>query len=126
MVDALGQEGIDATAHRSYQLDAASLQAADVLLTMEGSHVQEATMISPDAFGKIVPLKEAAATLARHPAASVSIEELLDEINDGRDPLHYLDQRWDVADPYGRRPRQYRQAVAEITELVDAVIGRLH
>lgn len=125
MIDALRGEGIDATGHRSYTLDGPSLEAADILLTMEGSHVQKATVIAPDAYPRIVPLKEAAAAMAARPEGQVEIESLLEDINRGRDALNYLDQRWDVADPYGRRPRQYRQAVNEITGLVDAVIGRL-
>lgn len=126
LVDVLGNQGIDAKAHRSYKLDEASIEAAELLLTMEGSHVQKATMITPDAFKKIVPFREAAAVLDRLPAASSSIEDFVEELNRDRDPRQYLGTNWDVDDPYGRRAKAYRKAVAEIDQLVSGVIGRLH
>ncbi len=125
LVDVLRNRRIDATAHRSYQLDQASLDAAELLLTMEGRHVQKATMISPDSFPKIVPIREAAMVLDRLGPAQTSIEEFVEELNRKRDPRHYLGTQWDVADPYGGRAKAYRKAVAEIEELVTSVIGRL-
>lgn len=126
LVDVLKGRNIDATAHRSYQLDPASLNAAELLLTMESRHVQKATMIDPDSFPKIVPLKEAAMVFERVRTPSLSIDEFIEEVNQGRDPRHYLGSRWDVQDPYGGRPRGYRKAVDEIEQLVSQVIGRLH
>ncbi len=125
LVTVLHERGVDAAAHRSYRLDEASLVAADLLLTMEGRHVQKATMVMPDAFPKIVPLKEAAAVLGRMPGPSVTIEDFLAEVNRDRDPRNYLGTQWDVEDPFGRKAKAYRKAVAEIDELVTAVIGRL-
>ncbi len=125
LVEVLAGRGIDAGVHRSYRLDTASVDAADMLLTMEGSHVQKATMLAPDEFTKIVPLKEAAAVLERRPEPAVSIEDLLAAVNRDRDPLQYLGSRWDVDDPYGRRAKAYRRAVDEIDDLVTAVIGKL-
>ncbi len=123
MVTALGEHGIDASQHRSYQLDDASLAVADLLLTMEGQHVQKATVIRPDAFAKIVPISEANELLARW--GPMSIEDFLTHLNRDRDPRSYLDNRWDVSDPYGRRMKAYRKAVEEIDGLVARVIGSL-
>lgn len=125
LVKVLAERHIDATAHRSYTLDKASIDAADVLLTMEGSHVQQATMLEPEAFGKIVPLKEAAAIIERQPVARITVEQLLEGVNDGRDPIQYLGTNWDVDDPFGQRTKAYQRAVAEIEQLVTMVIGRL-
>ena len=125
LVDVLSGRGIDAGLHRSYRLDTASVEAAELLLTMEGSHVQKATMLAPEGFAKIVPLKEAAAVLEHHPEPAMSIEDLLAELNRNRDPRQYLGTRWDVADPYGRRAKAYRRAVEEIDDLVTTVIGKL-
>ena len=125
LVEVLRERGIDATGHRSYRLDADSVAAADLLLTMEGSHVQEATMLAPDAFAKIVPLREAASATRQLRQPSVTVEELLAEVNTDRDPRRYLGSSWDVDDPYGRRQRAYRRAVEEIDSLVDTVLGHL-
>jgi len=96
-----------------------------VLLTMEGSHVQKATVLKPEAFPKIVPLKEAAAVVTGHPAARITLEDLLAEVNRDRDPIQYLGTNWDVDDPYGQRTKAYQRAVAEIEQLVSTVLSRL-
>ncbi len=126
LVAVLAERNIDATGHQSYRLDEASVAAAELLLTMEGSHVQQATMIAPEAYTKIVPLREAAAILEQGPGRGRAVEDLLEELNRERDPRQYLGTRWDVSDPYGRRVKAYRQAVEEIEELVSTIIGRLH
>lgn len=124
LVEVLAERGIDAAGHRSYVVDEASLAAADLVLTMESSHVQKATMLSAEAFPKIVPLKEAALAMD-HLDRRLAVDELLAEISKGRDPRNYLGSRWDVADPYGRRTKAYRTAVDEIIGLLGGVIGRL-
>lgn len=125
MIEVLGQRGIEAADHRSYNLDQESIDAADILLTMESSHVQKATLIDQAVFPKILPLKEARDILAARPEHSVPIETLLQELNTNRDARQYLGQRWDVRDPYGGRLREYRTAVDELEELVGLVVGRL-
>lgn len=125
LIQSLEEQGVDARGHRSYELDAASLRAADLVLTMEGEHVQKATLVDREAFPKILPLREAAERLSRRRAGPAVLVEFLAEVNDHRDPTSYLSGHWDVADPYGRKLKDYRKAVAEISELVDGVIGRL-
>lgn len=125
MVQVLEEWGVDATGHRSYQLDAASLHTADLVLTMEGEHVQRATLLYREAFGKILPLKEAAERLARPRTGPVMLADFLAVLNDDRDPGSYLSGQWDVADPYGRKLKDYRAAVDEIARLVGDVIARL-
>ncbi len=125
LVRVLADRRVDATAHRSYRLDEASVDAADILLAMESSHVQKIAAMRPDALTKAVPLKEAATAVAGLAPGPVSLADLLDEINRSRDHRTYLGSTWDVADPYGRRIRAYRRAVEEIELLVDQVIGPL-
>ena len=125
LVNVLAERHIDASAHRSYTLDKASIEAADVLLTMEGSHVQQATMLDPDSFSKIVPLKEAAAVVERQPVARITVEDFITELNRDRDAIQYLGTNWDVDDPYGKRTKAYQRAVVEIEHLVTTVLGRL-
>ena len=125
LVRALAELDLDVRRHRSYQLDRASIVAADLLLTMEGSHVRQATEIDPTAYPKTVPLREAAAVLDEWDDAVATVEELMIEVARDRDPGSYLGDDWDVDDPYGRSLRVYRRTVAEIGELVESVLGRL-
>ncbi len=125
LVRVLRDRQIDATAHRSYRIDGASIDAADILLAMESSHVQKITAIRPDALGKALPLKEAAKAMAEFAPGPVALADLLGQVNQHRDPRSYLGSGWDVADPYGRRIKAYRKAVDEIEQLVANVIGRL-
>ncbi len=125
LLQSLRERGVDAAAHRSYRIDQASLQAADLVLTMEGEHVQKATLLDPDSFHKVLPLKEAAARLENVGRGPLTLDEFVDEINRDRDPTSYLSGQWDVSDPYGRKLRDYRRAVNEIAGLVDGVIPRL-
>ena len=125
MATALRELGVDVTPHRSFQLNEASLQASDLVLTMEGEHVQRATILHRESFPKIVPLKEAAEAAAVLGNPRLTVDDLLAEVNEHRDPTSYLSTGWDVADPYNRKLKDYRRAVAEIDDLVQVVVGRL-
>lgn len=125
LIKALDEVGLDVRLHRSYQLDRASIAAADLLLTMEGSHVRQATEIDAAAYAKTLPLREAAAVLDEWDDTVATVEELLTEVARERDPSSYLRDDWDVDDPYGRSLRVYRRTVAEIGDLVDSALGRL-
>lgn len=124
LLRALGELGVDASEHRSYRLDPASLEAADLVLTMEGQHVPSATRLQRGAFPKIVPLKEAA-QVATGLGRRLTLDDFVGEVNRGRDPRTYLSKGWDVADPYRRKLRDYRRAVVEIDALVTEVMDRL-
>jgi protein-tyrosine-phosphatase len=125
LLRALSELGVDASAHRSYLVDQASLAAADLVLTMEGQHVPRATRIDPVSLAHVLPLKEALAVLTRLPGAQVGLDDFLAALAQVRDPRSYLAKGWDVDDPYRRRLKQYRRAVTEIDQLVTKVIGRL-
>jgi protein-tyrosine-phosphatase len=124
MVETLLDRGIDISGHRSYQLDATSLQIADLVLTMEGEHVQQATTIDRQCFPKTVPIREAAALLATA-AGPQPLDRFIESASRVRDPSTYLSNQWDIADPYRRKLKDYRRAVDEISSLVEGVIGRL-
>lgn len=123
LVDALSEHGIDGSHHRSYGVDVASLNAADLVLTMEGEHVQRATLLHREAFAKIMPLTEAAGVLRA--AGPLAPDALVAEVNQNREPASYLSNKWDVADPYNRKLKDYRKAVVEISGLVEDVFTRL-
>ena len=123
LVDVLAQRGIDGGQHRSYQIDQASLEAADIILTMEAAHVQKATIIGREAFPRMFPLKEVAELLES--GMFQGLEDFLHDANQGRDPFRYMETRWDVDDPYGKSTQEYRAAVEEISDLVDSVVSPL-
>ncbi|MEM9891681.1 MAG: hypothetical protein AAF962_12515 [Actinomycetota bacterium] len=123
LIDALAEHGIDGSHHRSHKVDVASLNAADLVLTMEGDHVQRATLLHREAFPKIMPLTEAAAVIREH--GPMVPADLVAAVNRERDPGSYLSTTWDVDDPYKRKLKDYRRAVVEISGLVDDVVGRL-
>jgi protein-tyrosine-phosphatase len=125
LVQVLAEMGVDARHHSSYRIDEASLAKADLVITMEGSHVRQATSLLPSAYGKILPLTELAALVDELPPGPVAVEDLLVMLEAQRDPSAYLGEHWDIADPYGRKIRAYRRAVAEIDELVTRVFTRL-
>ncbi|MFV0523910.1 MAG: hypothetical protein ACK5RL_05370 [Acidimicrobiales bacterium] len=120
LVDVAAKRGVDLRPHRSYRVDRASIEAAELLLTMEGEHVQRLTLLDRSAFTRIVPLTEAVAVLSRVPPGS-GIDGLLEAVNRERDPSSYLSARWDVADPYGQKRRDYERTVDEITGLVESL-----
>ena len=125
LVDVLADRGYDARDHLSYQLDPASLEAADLVLTMEGEHVQKATLLHADSFSKIIPLKEAAQVAHQMMARSIAIPDLVQAVGVQRDASTYLGSTWDVDDPYNRKRRDYERAVDEIEGLVRTVITPL-
>ncbi len=122
LVSVLLDRGIDASAHRSSKVDAETLDASDLVLTMESSHIQEAAVIAPSTFPKMLPLKEAASLIRPGDA----IVDVLERLNTDRDTTRYLGREFDVADPYGKNTKAYREAVDEIDELVSRVIGTLN
>lgn len=126
LAEALREVSVDVRSHRSYLVDQPSLEAADIVLTMEGEHVQRATLLHRSAFPKIMPLREAASVMAGiPPGPPIGLDELVARVNERRDPSSYLSTRWDVDDPYKRKLKDYRRAVSEITSLVDTIFDRL-
>lgn len=114
----LGERSISTAGHRSNQLDPATVESAELILTMEGRHVQEIAIMQPEALAKSVPLLHAASLIKY----SDSVDTLVDRLGD-RDVADYLSTEWDVDDPYKRGKRQYRKMVAHVDELISSVIG---
>lgn len=114
----LGERDISTAIHRSSQLETETLGAAELILTMEGRHVQEIAISFPDVFAKTLPLLQAASLIRD----GYSIERLLEVLED-RDGAEYLSSEWDVSDPYKRGKRQYRKMVSQVDDLVERVVG---
>jgi protein-tyrosine-phosphatase len=121
----LAHYGVDASHHRSYRIDDASVRAADMVLTMEGEHVRQATTLVPSAFPKIIPIRKAASVIEQIDGETVAMARMVAAVNVDREPVDYLSRQWDVPDPYGGRMKAYRRAVDQIDELLTTVIARL-
>ena len=123
MAKAVTKLGIDVSGdHRSSLIDRDLLAASSLILTMEARHVQNIVIEDDAAFDRVLPLREAAEMIDARGAHGV--DGLLAAMVD-RDPMRYLDRRWDVEDPYKRARRHYRRSANEIRDLVERVIGAL-
>ncbi len=123
MAKAVTKLGIDVDdAHRSSVIDSELLASSALILTMEARHVQNIVIEDDQAFERVIPLKEAAELIDQRGIAG--LDGLLAAMVD-RDPMRYLDRRWDVEDPYKRARRHYRRSASEIRDLVERVIGSL-
>ncbi|WP_025597702.1 low molecular weight protein-tyrosine-phosphatase [Burkholderia sp. WSM2230] len=58
-VQVCAENGLDISQHRARQLNAALVSAADLILTMEGAHMQEIMRRHPSARGKVFRLGDA-------------------------------------------------------------------
>lgn len=130
LVEALAERGVEAGGHRSHRLDPDTLEAAELVLTMEGEHVQRVVAAHRPAYARTLPLREAAAVARRAVgtgagAGGLGIEGLVALANRDRSPVAYLGTGWDVADPHGGRLSGYRRAVAEIEGLIDTVLAAI-
>ncbi len=118
--EVLDENQVAATSHASSRLDPETMNAADLILTMEGRHIQQLTVEHPPALPHSLPLREAAERLQ----GGTGLDELLEQLQ-SRDPRDYLSTKWDVDDPYKRGKKRYRKMVTEVDKLVDQVVGSL-
>lgn len=122
MVKALNNIDIVTGDHRSSVIDAEMMDESSIIFTMESRHVQNIVIENEAAFAKVLPLKEANELVERHSVRN--LDHMLALLDD-RDPMRYLDRRWDVEDPYKRARRHYRRSAVEIADLVGRVVGSL-
>jgi protein-tyrosine-phosphatase len=113
--DAIEALGARADGHRSRQLAAADLAAADLVLAMAREHVEYVRRRHPDAAPRTGTLKRLARDL---PGASGSLAERVAS-------LHLADvelEPWeDVDDPAGGTPEVFHECAVEIHELLTAL-----
>ena len=104
-VTVLEGRGIDLRAHRSRALEAAEIEAADLVLAMTSVHVREIEEVAPAALPKVRLMKELV-ELDLRPGAG--LDALLAATRPA--PRRNLD----VDDPMGLLPRSYERAAGEI------------
>jgi|LSQX01.1.fsa_nt_gb protein-tyrosine-phosphatase len=115
---ALHRRGIDTRMHRAHQVDAAMLEAADLVLTFEAMHRSWIIDEVPSRRGTTLTVRRAT--------------QLLSQIPRRADPLGYLagdNQAYgpadEFADPYGLGPDTAEAAVAEIEQLLAVILPAL-
>jgi len=125
VLDVIGTDGLDMSAHRSRLLDAEAVHRADLLLGMAREHVREAVLLDPSAWSHSFTLKE----LVRRGEAlgartrGQALSDWLEAAGAGRRREYLLS--WsptdDVEDPIGGGPAKVRATGEELRDLV----GRL-
>jgi protein-tyrosine phosphatase len=124
-VAAMRTRGIDIAAHRSRTLNAALVEAADLIIGMEPRHVREAVALSDSAWERAFTLRE----LARRSASVAPREgdhgfaEWLAKMGRGRRRIDLLadDNELAVLDPYHQNQAVYDATAADI----EAELGRI-
>lgn len=124
------QRGLDISQHRSVQVTPGILRKADVILTMEGSHVIDLHGIEPEASRRAMPLLLAAARATSEPLVGhLGPDDLRSWV--GEHPRHLqqlLQADLDLTDPIDRSRRRFRktadQIEAAIREVFDAWFGK--
>jgi protein-tyrosine-phosphatase len=96
MAGLLAQRGIDASAHRSREIDDRMMEEADLVLVMTRNHAEALRLELPEQAGKVYLLSEMAS-----------------------------DQRYDIQDPYGGSLLDYRICLEELEQLIKDGFDRI-
>lgn len=127
-VDAMAARGLDITAHRSRQLDAALVDGVDLVIGMAREHVREVAVVAPEALARAFTLKELVrGAEARGPRrAGEPFDEWLSRIAEARRRDDLLgvgyDSDFDVEDPVGRGRADYEATADELDELLSRLV----
>jgi protein-tyrosine-phosphatase len=129
-VSAMARRGLDIGGHRSSATTAASVDAADLILTAERDHVVRVAGLSPAAYARAMTLPEFLERVADAPLGRpADLRTWVQELTSGRTTADYLRQRVpEIADPTGSSARAFEQATAEIERqcaLVADVLARV-
>lgn len=117
------EHGVDVTAHRSRQVQAADIAAADLILVMTRAHSRQVLAIDANAAGRTVPLRAAAWKAGTLAGFSSSFPEWVrrltadvpeaERANAGSD---------DIPDPIGRPLRSYRRMADDVDSCVTSLV----
>lgn len=128
-LEALADRGIDLTAHRSRTLaePEVDLAAADLVVTMERRHLQEAVLLVPEVRSRTFTLvdlvRRAEAAAPRRP--DQDLRAWADHLASGRMHSELLGVGDDsVADPIGEPRASYEATAALLDDLVTRLLDR--
>jgi len=119
--------GVDLEDHRSRQVTAEMLDAADVIVAMAREHLREIVVNAPDAWPRSFTLRE----IVRRGedigprAAGQPLDEWIAKLHAGRTPAMLVgtSDTDDVPDPMGRSRRAFEDAATEIDELITRFVA---
>ncbi len=124
----LEQIRIDGRSHLSRTVNAELLRRADLVLGMERRHVQEATLLVPEAFPRTFTLKELVRRgNAMGPRHQETLQQWLARASAGRSTRDLLGANPDddIADPYGGDEHEYERTFRELDRLVSRLVDLL-
>jgi len=124
---AMAGYGLDIAMHRSRQVTAEDLEAADLTLAMARENLRHAVVTAPAVWPRAFTLRE----LVRRGGAvgpratAQSLADWLARAHDGRERTALLGDSAadDVPDPTGGPLRGYAQAAATLSGLLDELVG---
>jgi protein-tyrosine-phosphatase len=126
-VRALADHAIDVRPHRSRSLDAATVEAASLILGLERVHVREAVLLAPATWPRAFTLKELVrrgeAIGRRRPRESLGAWLARAHAGRTRHDLIGSSPSDDVVDPYGLSDAAYEETAAEIDDLVARLVA---
>ena len=125
-VDALGNMGLDLSDHRSRTIDADLLAAADITITMEGTHVVDIVTTWTGHGGRAIRLHDAvdgANLLAGEPVRTPDVVRRWAEYLHSAAGNSVFDNRRDVPDPMGRSKRAFQASAASLDDQLSVVVG---
>jgi protein-tyrosine phosphatase len=127
VLDVIGKDGLDMSAHRSRLLDVDAVRRADLLLGMAREHVREAVLLVPSAWPRSFTLKELVRLGAQTGACARGrpLSDWLEAVGAGRRRHNLLG--WspadDIEDPIGASPEELRATGEELRELVSRLLA---
>ncbi len=120
-VRAMGQLGVDLSAHRSRRVTEEIVRGSDLILTMEASHVRTIVVDVPEAFARTFTWRELITRVESGEnrdwaaARAGGLESWIEVMGQGRSTRALLSAGGlDVTDPYGRSSRVYRRCARDL------------
>ena len=124
-IDAMRRTGLDISGHTSRRLDAAILDWADIVITMEGAHVVDLVEEWPDHARWAVTMEGAVRVAETHePTGTLDGPGIRDWATAAQTLLvpSILDRRNDVADPMGRSNREFRRTAELLADRISRLL----
>jgi protein-tyrosine phosphatase len=129
VVQVMREHGIDVATHRGRQLAEPIVAAADLVIGLTLEHLREAVVMDPRLLGCGFTLRELArrSAAASHRPANVDLPTWLAMLTEGREIEDLLGGSTadDFPDPIGLPLGAYRQAAADVSELVTVLVREL-